>query len=127
MEQKRDQTPSTYLNPKKTRSGGGPKEVPDKKAVLLNDEAAEKSRPSCSLPVHVNRTEFQQQDVLVPWRLKQTAKKAATPEPDKVFHRYYHVFQAGELRQCCEGIDGVRVVNEYYDEGNWAVEFVRSA
>ncbi|XP_042271239.1 alkylated DNA repair protein alkB homolog 8 [Thunnus maccoyii] len=38
-----------------------------------------------------------------------------------VFHRYYHVFQQGELEQLCVQVAGVKVQSSYHDQGNWCV------
>ncbi|KAM4742090.1 tRNA (carboxymethyluridine(34)-5-O)-methyltransferase alkbh8 [Anableps anableps] len=38
-----------------------------------------------------------------------------------VFHRYYHVFQQGELEQLCVQVTGVKVQTSYHDQGNWCV------
>lgn len=38
-----------------------------------------------------------------------------------VFHRYYHVFQQGELEQLCGQVTGVTVQSSYHDQGNWCV------
>lgn len=38
-----------------------------------------------------------------------------------IFHRYYHVFQQGELEQLCGQVTGVRVQSSYHDQGNWCV------
>ncbi|KAK1900289.1 Alkylated DNA repair protein alkB like 8 [Dissostichus eleginoides] len=38
-----------------------------------------------------------------------------------VFHRYYHVFQQGELEQLCAQQAGVTVQSSYHDQGNWCV------
>lgn len=38
-----------------------------------------------------------------------------------VFHRYYHLFQQGELEQLCGQITGVKVESSYHDQGNWCV------
>lgn len=43
------------------------------------------------------------------------------PSPTQIFHRYYHVFQQGELEQLCKLVAGVKVVNSYHDQGNWCV------
>jgi hypothetical protein len=68
------------------------------------------------LAVHKNRTQFQQQDLLVPWELR------GQSGPEKqVFHRFYHVFQHGELEKLCGQVAGCEVLNSYYDQGNWAV------
>lgn len=38
-----------------------------------------------------------------------------------VFHRYYHVFEQGELEQLCVQADKVKVKTSYHDQGNWCV------
>ncbi|XP_013420002.2 alkylated DNA repair protein alkB homolog 8 [Lingula anatina] len=72
------------------------------------------------LVVHVNRTKFEQPDLLVPWHLKEKEKRDQTTVGDsKLFHRYYHVFEEGELEVLCQKIPKVRIVESYYDKGNW--------
>ncbi|KAJ0063435.1 hypothetical protein NL108_002718, partial [Boleophthalmus pectinirostris] len=79
------------------------------------------------LSVHTNRTAFTTQDLLVPWHLKDGKRaveerknvKEETQVP--VFHRYYHVFQKGELEQLCGQVAGVKVQSSYHDQGNWCV------
>ncbi|NXT32113.1 ALKB8 protein, partial [Pelecanoides urinatrix] len=87
------------------------------------------------LPVHVNRTSFHSQDLLVPWHLKGGTKQKGesvdtvsfpagskeSQELSPVFHRYYHVFCEGELEAACRSLDCVRVQKSYYDQGNWCV------
>ena len=96
---------------------------------LSQEVMAEAHSPS--LTVHVNRTHFEAQDLLVPWHSKPQERKAAaegaSSEPhegchaDKVVHRFYHVFREGELEDLCRSIPGVKVVDRYYDKGNWCV------
>lgn len=38
-----------------------------------------------------------------------------------IFHRYYHVFQQGELELLCGQVTGVKVQSSYHDQGNWCV------
>ena len=86
------------------------------------------------LPVHVNRTNFDAQDVLVPWHLK--GKKGSNElvndgsvgvehtheSKTEVNCRYYHVFHQAELQTLCsELIYAVQVKDSYYDKGNWCV------
>uniref|UniRef100_A0A3Q1HRX3 tRNA (carboxymethyluridine(34)-5-O)-methyltransferase n=1 Tax=Anabas testudineus TaxID=64144 RepID=A0A3Q1HRX3_ANATE len=76
------------------------------------------------LSVHTNRTAFNTQDLLVPWHLKEgktgeLSKSENSPAP--VFHRYYHVFQEGELEQLCVQVAGIKVQSSYHDQGNWCV------
>lgn len=76
-----------------------------------------------TLEVHINRTKFKQQDVLVPWQLKNKTSGATCggKSAPETFHRFYHVFQKGELESLCESVGLCKVVHSYYDQGNWAV------
>lgn len=71
------------------------------------------------LPIHENRTEFKFQDMLVPWKLKESKQSQQIDPP--IFLRYYHVFQEGELEQLCTKIEGIIVKKSFYDQGNWCV------
>uniref|UniRef100_A0A8C8EKY9 Fe2OG dioxygenase domain-containing protein n=1 Tax=Oncorhynchus tshawytscha TaxID=74940 RepID=A0A8C8EKY9_ONCTS len=92
------------------------------------------------LSVHTNRTAFNSQDLLVPWHLKGGGRggcnqgrgggskntldpptEAQAPAPSPVFHRYYHVFQKGELEELCVRVRGVAIQRSYHDQGNWCV------
>jgi len=81
-----------------------------------NPEPAEKNETGeFGLPVHVNRTQFKHQDVLVPWKLKQSEDQGG----DKEFKRFYHVFEEGELESLVMQVEGLELVESYYDQGNW--------
>ena len=107
--------------------------VADSATSLETDHPGQSERnPSVtsttSLPVHVNRTHFQAQDMLVPWHLRQGGGKKGVGEEggkvkivDAVYHRYYHVFVEGELERLTETLPNARVVDSYYDKGNWCV------
>lgn len=73
-----------------------------------------------SLPVHTNRSQFKHKDVLVPWKLKKTHNVSKNVDRE-VFLRFYHVFEENELENLCRKIDNVKIMNIYYDEGNWCV------
>ncbi|XP_072040234.1 tRNA (carboxymethyluridine(34)-5-O)-methyltransferase ALKBH8-like [Amphiura filiformis] len=87
-----------------------------------------------TLPIHKNRTQFVQPDLLVPWHLK-IKKDTSQGSPSKdltaqneaaqsvVYHRYYHVFKEGELEKLCLCVGDTEVVSSYYDQGNWCVVF----
>uniref|UniRef100_A0A182PYF3 Fe2OG dioxygenase domain-containing protein n=1 Tax=Anopheles epiroticus TaxID=199890 RepID=A0A182PYF3_9DIPT len=72
----------------------------------------------CTLPVHTNRTQFQHQDLLVPWKLRSNESKEKT-----TFLRYYHVFEEHELERLCmeSGKGRIKLVESYYDQGNWCI------
>lgn len=86
------------------------------------------------LPIHTNRTQFQHQDILVPWKLKVSESNdkidvgttTTTDLPTKVsktFLRYYHVFDEIELETLCAQVQDIDVIKSYYDQGNWCVIF----
>ena len=97
----------------------------------------EESESACSnmalcemIAVHKNRTQFEQQDLLVPWHLKKKSSRDAKSDDEKsaskdkqVFFRYYHVFVEGEMEELCQTLGDVSVTNTYYDQGNWCVVF----
>lgn len=70
------------------------------------------------LPIHTNRTQFSHSDMLVPWKLKDE-----TSEQKETFLRFYHVFEEDELSQLCEKVSDIKVIDAYYDQGNWCVIF----
>lgn len=70
------------------------------------------------LPIHTNRTQFSHSDMLVPWKLKDE-----TSEQKETFLRFYHVFEEDELFQLCEKVSSVKVIDTYYDQGNWCIIF----
>ncbi|KAL7840414.1 hypothetical protein AOLI_G00257370 [Acnodon oligacanthus] len=98
----------------------------------LEEQPAEKVSQA-KLSIHTNRTAFASQDLLVPWHLKggknggveaacgSEDRAAATSSQDRVFHRYYHVFQQGELEELCYLVKSVKVQESYHDQGNWCV------
>ncbi|XP_068215347.1 alkylated DNA repair protein alkB homolog 8 [Palaemon carinicauda] len=140
LEQKRGKKKSAYL--KQNRANR--REDSETVAVGSNALKLEGEAPNSSnLPVHTNRTEFVEQDMLVPWKLKpqkkldkeNTINKNTTipnllnleaGEKVPVFHRFYHVFKQSELETLCEAVEGVRILKSYYDEGNWCVIFEKT-
>lgn len=73
------------------------------------------------LPVHTNRTQFAAQDMLVPWKLKETNVISEEGGGETTFLRFYHVFEENELEALCERVRCARVERSYYDQGNWCV------
>jgi tRNA (uracil-5-)-methyltransferase TRM9 len=72
-----------------------------------------------------------EQDVLVPWVLKQDAKtkgerKAWDPWPaaPTTYQRYYHLYHEGELQEDVIAAGGI-VVRSGYDRDNWWAEISR--
>lgn len=110
-EQCKNQNLSTYLKQNKTNK---------QKLESTNEE----NKKFCvetidiSLPIHKNRSNFIHNDLLVPWKLNR--KKEQENEPE-IHLRYYHVFEECELKSLCEQIQNCKVVDYYYDQGNWCV------
>lgn len=92
------------------------------------------------LPIHTNRTEFEHQDVLVPWKLKakkneniaeildetDTIKTESLTTNFSTLLRYYHVFEENELEQLCGKVNNIFIRESYYDQGNWCVIFEKT-
>jgi alkylated DNA repair protein alkB family protein 8 len=142
-EQERHKTQSSYLkqdrkNRKKVCDSElkyGQQHLDASKSTGTTLKEASSQFPS--LPVHTNRTQFQHQDLLVPWKLKLEGKAELYKKTEKeshlekssaevpTFYRYYHVFEEGELELLCSSVKGAKVVWSYYDQGNWCVVLER--
>lgn len=115
-EQCRNQNLSTYLKQCKTY-----KEMKTRANETTKEFCVESI--DVNLPIHTNRSNFLYNDLLVPWKLNQ--KKEQENEP-KTHLRYYHVFEETELKKLCEQIKNCKVINNYYDQGNWCVIFEKT-
>lgn len=61
------------------------------------------------------------QDIMVPWVMKTPSPQDTQDTQDtqpKVFHRYYHLYQAAELERDVDSAGG-RVLESGYDKDNW--------
>ena len=108
-DQQKNDKKSTYLLQHQTKES-------DKEQIKVASVNIESNE--IQLPVHKNRTQFKDKDVLVPWKLKQ---KEIPHEQQKVFLRYYHVFEDGELEKLCLQNPRVEIVKSFYDQGNHCV------
>lgn len=96
---------------------------------LQIDDEHTKQTNAHTLPIHTNRTEFEHTDILVPWKLKNTAKPSSSPQHQQqpqaqTFLRFYHVFEEGELERMCQQFStAISIEKSYYDQGNWCVIF----
>lgn len=70
------------------------------------------------MPVHVNRTPFLEQDILVPFSTKSGKDRN---DVGGRHLRYYHVFMEKELDKMFERIEGIKIDDSYYDRGNWCI------
>ncbi|XP_050548944.1 alkylated DNA repair protein alkB homolog 8-like [Daktulosphaira vitifoliae] len=113
-EQKRNETPSTYLKQKKAHI---------KNSSSVNDTISNHyhvEKIELDLPIHTNRSNFIHNDLLVPWKLN----KNKLNDKDPVTHlRFYHVFEETELKSLCERISNCKIIEYYYDQGNWCIIF----
>ncbi len=51
--------------------------------------------------------------------VKQDEKK----REDKVYLRFYHVFESQELEDLFESVPDAQVIESYYEQGNWCAIF----
>ncbi|CAL8146739.1 unnamed protein product [Orchesella dallaii] len=101
-----EQTQSTWSKRQRERNSYNP---PDSCVDLVSDYLF--------LPVHDRDNEFSHNDMLVPWVNHQEKKYA-------VRHRYYHVFNEGELEELItETQPAPKILEAYYEQGNWVVKF----
>lgn len=76
---------------------------------------------SIELTIHKNRTPFTEQDVLVPFQGRSEASGQPSNQGKAQYLRYYHVFREKELDQMFQEIPSVKIVESYYDKGNWCI------
>ncbi|KAL9971627.1 hypothetical protein ACROYT_G017818 [Oculina patagonica] len=99
--------------------------------LFSNKSENSSDKYSTKLLVNASRESFEQQDLFVPWKYsgpgKQQEKHRKETEGSRegteghVYHRYYHVFQDGELQELCSHLSHVTVEKHYNDKGNWCV------
>lgn len=136
-------TPNTILKTDDVAKTSLPLNCPDPlsthKIPLRSCDTSSKSQ--LSLKVNKSKENFEQQDLLIPWR-HQIHKKHVKKTPvdgvslssftkDEqlpiIHQRYYHVFKHGELAAECKKLDDITVVRCYYDKGNWCIELEKVA
>ena len=112
------------------KEGKVAEELPAKKETFSRNSGNLTADHSFSrLRVNASREAFEQQDLFVPWKYsgpgkqqeKQRTEETGNVTEGHVFHRYYHVFQDGELLELCSQLSHVIVEKHYYDKGNWCV------
>ncbi|XP_068702570.1 alkylated DNA repair protein alkB homolog 8-like [Montipora foliosa] len=113
------------------KEGEEDEHFPDGKVNIPSKSKYANDHLKSRLCVNANRDLFEQQDLFVPWKYsgqgKQQKNQGKLNEDNndvakgQVFHRYYHVFQDGELRDLCNQLDDVLIEKHYYDKGNWCV------
>jgi len=74
-----------------------------------------------NISVHQNGTQFQRQDLFVPWK---TSKSEKSDKSDQHL-RYYHVFKEGELERLVNKLCNAKLLDIYYDQGNWCAVIQR--
>lgn len=108
-DQQKENVKSTYLLQHNKKSEPN---VASEMATFKIDEE------EIQLPIHLNRTQFSHTsdgNVLVPWKLK------SKEDTQKVFLRFYHVFEDRELENLCSELPNIEIVKSYYDQGNHCV------
>ena len=62
--------------------------------------------------------EGHEQDVMVPWVMRQKAENGSTLIEEKTYERYYHLYRKEELEEDVERAGG-RVMESGYERDNW--------
>ncbi|KAH9419585.1 tRNA (carboxymethyluridine(34)-5-O)-methyltransferase alkbh8-like [Dermatophagoides pteronyssinus] len=105
--------------------GTSSKYLKNNETVMNMEHENENNTVSEILSVHKNRTEFREQDILVPWTKKLTKNYDQQSELSTKFLRFYHVFKHGELENLINIVArqetrySIRIEKSYYDQGNW--------
>lgn len=86
------------------------------------DSDGEKERKTTS---KMMRRQFCAQDMLVPWHLRKRKDGADNDrilgDWHRVYRRFYHVYQQGELEDELCDVGGIEIVKSYFDHQNWCV------
>ena len=141
-EQQKDCIPSSYLKQRRGchNSSGTTNSISTNLTTISKPELEnEAARFPLHLPVHKNRTNFEHSDLLVPWkttpavvenRIEENSGMGAvgqdeveTKNSSQTFHRFYHVFEEGELERLILSVPCLHIERSYYDQGNWCVVF----
>ena len=144
-EQEKDLIPSSYLKQRAQKDLSISTVTSTVKSTTVTSENSCETQFPLVLPVHKNRTNFEHTDLLVPWKTTttETNNKCVNEENEirsfnasgrqtsqqlqndksKTLHRFYHVFEEGELEQLILSIPNLVIEKSYYDQGNWCVIF----
>lgn len=112
-DQRKNDKKSTYL--RQNKAVNKERTTEQQQRQKQHQELEQQLSNNNPLPVHTNRTEFQQQDVLVPWKTKDEQKTT--------YLRYYHVFEEQELENLVSQVHEVQLIKSYYDQGNHCAIF----
>ena len=144
-EQEKDLIPSSYLKQRAQKDLSISTVTSTVKSTTVTSENSCETQFPLVLPVHKNRTNFEHTDLLVPWKTTTTetnnkcvneeneirsfnasgrqASQKLQNDKSKTLHRFYHVFEEGELEQLILSIPNLVIEKSYYDQGNWCVIF----
>ena len=62
-----------------------------------------------------------EQDVMVPWVMKQKSPANNSAAEEKTFNRYYHLYREGELEHDIAGAGGIVLASGYEKDNWWAI------
>ncbi|CAG7823393.1 unnamed protein product [Allacma fusca] len=106
-----DETKSVYAQKQDVKTTSNDLAADSKQDILKN---------YTFLPVHNRESDFPHNDMLVPWIKGSTDKS-------EVHHRFYHVFNQGELEDLIlEIVPQPSIIDSYYDQGNWCARFQKT-
>lgn len=127
-EQKYKEKESFYISKKSNIKSDENRKIPKQKIQIPTAE----SNPLCQK----FGKEFQKQDLFVAWHYSKDGKKLKNKDKgeqtldrvdekdeEKVFLRFYHVFENKELEDLFNEVPNARVVDSYYEQGNWCAVF----
>lgn len=89
------------------------------KKEKVNDDQSSEGVSS----IHEYGNEFKKQDLFVTWNRRKMNIKSDDSTSDEVYLRFYHVFINKELDEFFEQIENAKIVESYYEQGNWCIIF----
>jgi alkylated DNA repair protein alkB homolog 8 len=86
---------------------------------------SEKKEPKAKREKRKNKNELKEDKSIevIPTQCEEVKKK--NEEEGEVYLRFYHVFEDGELVNLFEDIKNVKIIDSFYEQGNWACTFTK--
>ena len=84
--------------------------------------------------VHTFGKEFEKKDVFVSWSCKKKEaggrgkqQQQCNDKQNETYLRFYHVFENNELESLFASLDDTKIVESFYEQGNWCVIFEKKS
>jgi alkylated DNA repair protein alkB family protein 8 len=143
-EQKLNNKDSFYISKKSTKAFSDESTHVKETSVEPSAAAERQVEENKDTNIHNFGKEFKKSDLFVSWRYnpktgkndkqaghkkRETSESSVGSKPNgdivssQVFLRYYHIFENNELERLFEFTPQARIVESFYEQGNWCVIF----